>query len=190
MKRFILTVIALVMIFSLASCGNNDGETVLGEGLMLAGRDTGNEAVEYTFAYPEEWELCRNDGVIELQLDCDDSEMTAVYATVSVLAFDLSDASQTAKAYWEQHEKEVQSIYTEYKYLDTEEYNEEGKMLDDSPALKVKYSGKINNRGYINEQVICCRYGSVYLITLVVPEEYSDKTTGVLDTVIENFKFA
>ncbi len=190
MKRFILTVIAFVMMFTLCACGNGDGETVLGEGLKLAGRETGNEAVEYSFTYPEEWEICRNDGVIELQYDCDESEMTAQYATISVLSFDLADANQTAKSYWEQHEKEVESIYSDYKLLDTEEYNEEGKMLDDSPALKVKYSGKINDREYVNEQVICCRYGSVYLITLVVPEEYTEKVTGVLGTVINNFNFA
>ncbi len=189
MKRIILTILAFAMLFTLTACGDSD-EIALGEGLELAGRDAGNEAVQYSFGYPEEWEICRNDGVIELQYDCIESEMTAMYATISILSFDLSDANQTANSYWEQHEKEVQSIYTDYKYLDTEEYNEEGKMLDDSPALKVKYSGKINDRAYVNEQVICCRYGSVYLITLVVPEEYSDKVVGALDAVINNFKFA
>ena len=188
MKRFILIVLACILALSLVSCGKDD-EIALGEGLKLAGKQAGNEAVEYSFTYPEEWELCRNDGVVELQIDCDESEMTAKFATLTVLSFDLADASQTAKGYWESYEQDVQGIYTDYQLLDTEEYNEEGKMLDDSPAIKQKYVGKINGTEYQNEQIICCRYGSVYLITLTVPTEYANKTNGVIDEVIKNFKF-
>ncbi len=188
MKRFILILTCLLLAVSLCSCKDN-GETVAEPGTELAGRGAGNEAVYYTFTYPEEWELARDDGVIEIQYDCDESEMTAKYATISVLSFGLSDTEQGAKAYWESHEKELQSLYTDYKFLDTEEYNEEGKLLDDSPALKVKYSGKINEISYMNEQIICCRYGSVYLITLVVPEEHYDKVSGSLNAIKENFDF-
>ena len=189
MKRFILIVIACILAISLISCGNND-EIDVGEGLKLAGNQAGNKAVEYSFTYPEEWELCRNDGVVELQFDCDESAMTAKFATVAILSFDLADATQSVKGYWEGYEKDLQGIYADYELLDTEENNEEGKMLDDSPALKQKYVGTINGVEYFNEQVICCRYGSVYLITLSVPNEFSDKVNGAIDTVIEDFKFA
>ena len=54
MKRFILIVLACILALSLVSCGKDD-EIELGEGLTLAGTQAGNEAVEYSFTYPEEW---------------------------------------------------------------------------------------------------------------------------------------
>ncbi len=188
MKRFILALISIMLAFSLCACGN-ESEIVVQDGMKLAGRDAGNDAVQYNFTYPEEWELVRNDGVIELRFDCDDSAATAQYATVTSLTFTLKDAAQTAKAYWTEHEKQIQGIYTDYKLLDTEEYTEADKYLDDSPAIKVKYQGAINGITYVNEQLICCRYGEVFLITLVVPEQFADKTSGIMASIKDNFKF-
>ncbi len=189
MKRFILALISIMLAFSLCACGGSESEIVVQDGMKLAGRDAGNDAVQYNFTYPEEWELVRNDGVIELRFDCDDSAATAQYATVTSLTFTLKDASQTAKTYWTEHEKQIQGIYTDYKLLDTEEYTEADKYLDDSPAIKVKYQGAINGITYVNEQLICCRYGEVFLITLVVPEQFADKTSGVMASIKDNFKF-
>lgn len=190
MKRIILILLALMTVFSFSACGNKDDDITVGEGLKLAGKQAGNEAVEYSFTYPDAWEMCRNDGVIELQFDCDDSAMTARYATISVLSFDLEDSTELAKQYWEKHEAELKTVYTDYQLLDTEEFVEDDELLDDAQALKVKYSGKLNDITYLNEQIICCRLGSVYLITLVVPAEFESKVTDVLDVVKEDFKFA
>lgn len=189
MKRLLYVLISAILVCSLCACGGNEGEIVVQDGMKLAGRDAGNEAVQFNFTYPEEWTLVRNDGVIELQYDCDESAATAQYATVTVLTFSLKDSAQSAKAYWSDYEKQVQGIYTDYKLLDTEEYNETEKFLDDSPAIKVKYEGKINGNGYVNEQLICCRYGEVFIITLVVPAEFAEKTNGVMAGIKENFKF-
>ncbi len=189
MKRFLIILISAFLAFSLCSCSRSDGGVVVADGMKLAGNEAGNKAVQYSFTYPEEWTLARNDGVIELQYDCDESTATVQYATVTVLSFTLADSTQTAKAYWTEHEKQLSGIYSDYKLLDTEEYNEEGKLLDDSPAIKVKYQGALNGKTYINEQLICCRYGDVYLITLVVPEQFADKTEKIIAAVAENFKF-
>lgn len=189
MKRFLLIAISALMLFSLCACGE-ESEVVVQDGMKLAGAEAGNAAVYYSFTYPETWELIRNDGVIEIQLDCDDSAATAKYATLSVLSFSLYDPNQLVKPYWEEYQKDVEGIYEDYRLLDTEEYDTQDKYLDDAPALKVKYSGRINNVTYVTEQIICCRNGSVYLITLVVPEEYTDKVEGVISVVKDNFKFA
>ena len=188
MKKYIAIFLLILTIFTLVSCNKSD-EIELGEGLKLAGKQAGNEAVQYSFTYPEEWELCRNDGVIEIQYDCDDSATTAKFATVSILAFDLEDASQLAKDYWESHEADLKSLYTDYKLLDTEELVEDGKKLGNTVALKLKYSGSLNGISYFNEQIICCRSGSVYLITLVVPSEYESKVSDVLETIRKDFIF-
>lgn len=189
MKKFLLILLSVLMVVSVSACDSSD-PTVAGEGQKLAGKDAGNTAVQYSFAYPEEWDVYRNDGVIELQIDCNQSDAIAEYATITVLAFTLADSNQTAKEYWESQKPEAESVFQEFKELDINEYNEEGKLLDDAPAIKVKYSGKMNGRTYISDQIICCRMGEVYLVTLVVPEEYYEDVASALITVKESFKFA
>ena len=190
MKKLLLIALAVIMTLSFTACSGNSDEIIVEDGLKLAGFDAGNKAVQYSFTYPEAWSLIRNDGVIEIQIDCNESAMYAQYATVSVLTFGLSDVSQTAKAYWTEHEKQLQGIYTEYKLLDTKEYSDKDKYLDDVPALKGKYSGKLNEKVYINEQIVACRYGNVYLITLVVPEEHYENVSTVIESIKQNFRFS
>ena len=189
MKKLLILTLAIIMTISFCACSNNSDEIIVGDGLKLAGFDAGNKAVQYSFTYPETWSLSRNDGVVEIQFDYNESAMYAQYATVSVLTFGLSDVTQTAKPYWTEHEKQLQTIYADYKLLDTKEYTKEGELLDDVPALKVKYSGKLNEKTYISEQIIACREGKVYLITLVVPEEAYEQVANVIDVVKKDFKF-
>lgn len=189
MKRFLLVLISAILVLSLCACAGSENEVVVQDGMKLAGNSAGNKAVQFDFTYPEQWVLVRNDGVIELQYDCDESAATARYATVTVLTFTLADSSKTAKSYWADHEAEIKGIYSDYKLLDTEEYTEAENYLGDSPAIKVKYQGAVNGTTYVNEQIICCRYGEVFLITLVVPEEFAEKTNGVMASIKENFKF-
>ncbi|MBR5779996.1 MAG: hypothetical protein IKY21_05185 [Clostridia bacterium] len=189
MKKTLILVLTLIMVFAFCACSDSNGEIIVAQGLKLAGNQAGNQAVEYSFTYPEEWSLIRNDGVIEIQFDCNESNMYAQYATISVLSFSLQDPTQAAKPYWTEHEKQLQTIYTDYKLIDTKEYLEEKDLLDDVPALKVKYSGKINDITYLNEQIIACREGQVYLITLVVPEESYEKVENAMNVVKSEFTF-
>jgi hypothetical protein len=189
MKRILIFVLAALLALSLCACGGRGSDIVVQDGMKLAGHDAGNEAVSFNFTYPEEWDLVRNDGVIELQTDCDDSDTTAQYATITVLTFSLVESNKTAKEYWAEHEAEVKGIYSDYKLLDTEEYNDTDKYLDDAPALKVKYQGAINGKSYVNEQIICMRYGELYLITLVTPADFADKTKDTMAAIKANFKF-
>ncbi len=188
MKRFLLIILSLLTVVSLCACGGDQTEVV--DGMKLAGKDAGNNAVDYSFTYPESWELIRNDGVIEIQLDCNESDAIAEYATLTVLVFTLSDSNMTAKEYWEDHKTETEKVFSEFNVLETEEYNSQEKYLDDAPAYRVKYSSKMNDRTYVSDQIICCRYGAVYLITLVTPDEYYDKAKDVVNAVKDNFKFA
>ena len=190
MKKTLIIVLTFIMLLAFCACSDDSGEIIVAQGLKLAGNQAGNQAVEYSFTYPEEWSLIRNDGVIEIQYDCNESNMYAQYATVSVLSFSLQDPTTAAKPYWTEHEKQLQTIYTDYKLLDTKEYTEDKDLLDDVPALKVKYSGKINEITYVNEQIIACREGQVYLITLVVPEESYEKVEYTMDTIRSEFTFA
>lgn len=176
------------MLLTLAACNKTD-EIAVGDGMKLAGRSAGNEAVEYSFQYPEEWTLIRNDGVVEIQYDCNKSDAVAVYANLAVLSFTLKDSNETAKQNWEGYQEEIKSVYSDYTLLDVEEYNEKDNYLDDAPALKVKYKGTLGGLEYLVEQIICCRYGSVYYITLTVPNEYASEIDGVMKSVKQSFEF-
>ena len=61
------------------------------------------------------------------------------------------------------------------------------------PAPTLEYIsrlGKLNEKVYINEQIVACRYGNVYLITLVVPEEHYENVSTVIESIKQNFRFS
>ena len=184
MKRFLVFALAVLTVCSLFACSGNNGEVVVEDGLKLAGRQAGNEAVYYTFTYPEEWSMIRNDGVIELQYDCNQSDMVAEFATITTLVFQLSENGMGAKDYWASQKPEHEGLFQEYKDLDEKETE-----LGGTVALKVKYSGKMNGRTYVSEQIICCRGSEVYLVTLVAPADYHDSVSNALEEVRKNFKY-
>ncbi len=189
MKRFLLMLIALFMVVSLCSCSNND-EITVGEDQVLAGRQAGNEAVDYSFAYPKEWSRVRNDGTIELQFDYNPSDGYANYATYTVLAFALSDNAQTVKGYWEEQEPRVKDTFNDYKVLDIQEYDTPETYLGKvAPAMKVKYSFRHMDMTYISEQIICVHMNSVYLLTLTVPEEGYEFSSGIVACAKDSFVF-
>ena len=188
MKRFILILTALVLAVSFCGCDKND-QSIAADGQLVAGVLAGNDAVDYSFAYPEEWSLVRNDGTIELQFDYNLSDSYANYATYTVLAFSLSDTTQTVKSYWESQKERVVGTLSDYKELDVEEYDTPETYLDDSPAMKVKYSFKHLDMTYISEQIICVRMGSVYLLTLTVPEEGYSYSSSIISAVKDSFLF-
>ena len=187
MKKFLLIITSLLLVVSLFGCNKNEstGTVTVGDKQQLAGFEAGNKAVEYSFAYPEEWEIMRNDGTLEFRYDCNKSDLLAEYATITTMAFTLPDSNMGATNYWEAKKSEHEKLFEDYKELDTEET-----QLDGTPAYKVKYSGKMNGNTYVSEQIICCRYGSVYLVTLVSLEEYHDEINSALFTIRDSFKFA
>ncbi len=171
MKRTLLILTAFILCFSLCACGDKVEPL--------------NEAVGYTFTVPEEWELIRNDGTIELRYDLIESDQMAEYATITALTFTLGSeqADFGAKNYWEFYKKDVEKL-GEYKELDFEEFE-----LNGTPALKVKYSYKPLEKVYISEQIICCRLGEVFIITLTSPEAKNEDVTDDFKTVRDSFQF-
>lgn len=187
MKRFFALLICILTVFSFCAC--EDNANVTPDGKKVAGRDDGNDAVQYTFFYPENWEMVRNSATIELKLDCNQSSGLTQYATISVVGFELTgdDIEMTARQYWnDKYIEEVKGLYDNF-----EMENEEGEelSLDEVPALGIEYKGEVAGTAYYCEQVICIRYGTVYIISLVVPDGNQEQVEGALDTVVKDFKF-
>lgn len=182
MKRFILMITAALLALSLCACGRSS-ETSAQDGEKLAGKGGGNEAVDYTFAYPEEWELSENNGVIAIRYDCNPSDAIAEYASISVMAFSLSGSDAVgAKNYWESYEQDIKKNFSDYKALDTAELT-----VDKYPAYKVKYSATMNEKTYLFEQVLCSTGADIYIITLTAAEKDYEVASPALKRVYESF---
>ena len=97
MKRFLAAALALICIFALFACSESESEAP--DGQKTAGRAAGNEAVNYSFFYPEKWEVAENTGVVMLKYNCSSASGIYEYATMSVLTFNLADSSQGARDY-------------------------------------------------------------------------------------------
>jgi len=196
MKRFLLISTALILALSASACskksdvtlenGSKIEEVMADNDQKLAGFEAGNKAVSYTFRYPEDWTMIRNTATIELQYDCNESDRYAEYATVTSMAFDLSaeEIHFGAVDYWKKYKGDHEKLFEDFKELDTAETK-----LGGEAAYKVKYSGKINNSSYVSEQIICCKAGTVYLVTLVSPAEHHDDINSVLTDISKTFEF-
>ena len=205
-KKIIATALAAVSALLLASCGN--GPVISDEdGRTIAGRQAGNEAVDYSFAYPKEWELGRNDGVIAIRLDCNESDAVAEYASINVLEFTLADANTGARDYWNGYKKDLAETLKDFTVLgaptETAGSADESAAAEASApaaegeeiklggtvALKVRYSGRVTEKTYLYDQIICCRNGTVYMITFTATNDDYPKAKPALDVVAETFVF-
>jgi hypothetical protein len=187
MKKFIATLLAaatlLIPVLGLSSCKNNTADTSAPEKTKKAG----NEAVDYYFYYPEDWQLDRNDGMISIKYNTSQSTKAEKYASISITTYNLSEQNQGVNDYWNKvYEPNLKSTFTKdtYSSIDNKEL-----QLDGVSAARKGYSGKFNDSTYKFVSVICNRYGYAYLITFTAAEGDYDKTVGALDTIINNFHF-
>lgn len=183
MKKTLLLLLSLALLFALASCGSSSGESVE-DGKSVAGYDAGNKAVDYSFVYPDTWQISENTGVVAIRRDCDDSDATARYASISVMAFTLEDSDQGAKQYWESYQKDIEKTCSDFKIL-----NEDEITLGNTVALRAKYTGSLTETVYTFNQVVCIRNGSVYLVTLTAVESDYETVFPDFETVCSGFSF-
>ena len=194
MKRIIsLTLIVLFAVAALAGCTNN-AEVSAPDGQKVAGRAAGNDAVYYSFNYPDDWDIAENDGIVAIRKDLNKSDLIAQYASINVLTFGLSDVNTGARDYWKQYKKDLSDNLLDFKMLGQTEEGENAKdgeetKLGDTVALKVRYSGRYSEKTYLYDQVICCRNGTVYIVTLTAVNDDYDSVKDVLDTVTGSFVF-
>jgi hypothetical protein len=183
MKKFLAALLALttLLVPILTSCSEQNTDAQQPNNTLKAG----NEAVDYYFYYPDDWQLDRNDGMISIRYNTSESNKTERYASISVTSFNLVDQNQGVKEYWEKsYEPSLQATFKDYKIFDDKEIK-----LDNVVAARKGYTAKLNDESYKFVSVVCNRFGYVYLITLTALEGDYDKTVGALDTVINNFHF-
>lgn len=204
LKRITALLLALAALAAFTACGGRTVEEAANR--KIAGKQAGNDAVDFSFAYPEEWELGDNDGRVSIRLDCNKSDAIAQYASISVTTFTLSDSSVGARDYWNGYKKDLAATLTDFTVLnesaaaetsaaetsaETGTPSADGKeiTLGGTVALKVRYSGKVTERTYLFDQIICCRNGAVYLVTFTATNDDYDTAKSALDVVQQTFVF-
>lgn len=202
MKKTIAAILILLLaLASLTACGGQKIDET--EGRKIAGKQAGNDAVDYSFAYPEEWELGDNNGMVSIRLDCNKSDAIAQYASINVTTFSLADSNTGARDYWNKYKKDVAENLKDFTMLGSSGGGESGEAgssaaaaaegeeikLGGTPALKVRYSARVTEKTYLFDQIICCRNGAVYIITFTATNDDYETAKPALDVLQETFVF-
>lgn len=184
MKRtFLFRVLPLLLgVLFLCACSKKTDDDGVPEGCLRAG----NDAVDYTFCYAEDWELDRNDGMIAIKRNVAGGASIA-YASISVQVFTLSDSGMGANNYWEQYREDLEELYGDRINFTSEK---EECRLGGVIANRNTYTLAFSDTVYSFEQVLCVRNGAVYILTLTAPETGFDTAHPCFDTVISTFAFA
>ena len=181
--HFIFRCLSLLLLASLllCACSKEENNGNAPEGCVRME----NEAVDYTFCYDESWELDRSDGMVGIKYNVAGGSAIA-YASISVMSFTLSDSDAGANNYWDTYRADLVDLYGDRISFESEK---DACELDKTPANRNHYTLQLSDKTYTYEQVICVRYGVVYLITLTTPEGSYESTVDCFNTVIETFAF-
>ncbi len=200
-KRTAALLLAIAALAAFTACGGKKIDEAANR--KIAGRQAGNDAVDYSFAYPEEWELGENNGVISIRFDCNKSDAVARYTTINVTTFSLADSSTGARNYWNDYKKLLAERLGDFTMLnkpaksetsgetsgETSEADGKEIKLGGTVALKVHYSAKLTENTYLYDQIICCRNGAVYIVTLTATNDDYETAKSALDVVEQTFVF-
>lgn len=181
MKRTTLLLLMLCFCVLLSACGESQPATDAPEGCLRAD----GEATDFNFCYPNTWELDRNDGMISVKTNVGQSGVKA-YASVSVMAFTLEDTTQGAFNYWDDYKADLKDTYGDK--ISFAEEKKAVKLYKDDACL-CRYSIKLSDVTYLYEQVICVRYGQVYILTLTTPDGTMGQVSDGWKTIQDTFVF-
>lgn len=198
MKKMIAAVL-LLCVLMMASC-SNETDTDAPEGTLKFE----NDIVDYTFCYPDTWRVASENGISSVEY----TSANGHTAKVSVMAFDTD--ADSATEYWETYKKDIAATFNMDPALDEsrqdtasdeseqntasdkkDPYYMSEVKLDGVSALKVAYTASYgaSENLYRFDQVICIRYGTVYIITFSsLNDDYVLYSSG-MDKVITYFKF-
>lgn len=188
--------IALTSLVLLCSCSEKPNEGT-SENYTVASVEVGdnksteNEYVGYTFEFPKEWSVIRNDGMISVQSNEQNPDERV---TISCTSFDSRDPQMAVLTYWDGDGTEENPGY--YKQMqdtiggDFTEFSREELKLGSTgaPALRVVYGAKIADTTYQFSQVVSIIEGTVYTFTYTALPQSYDKWESALIHAVTSFR--
>ncbi len=177
MKKFLLIISAMLLLITASSCSEED--TGLPEGMALLD----NEAVDYLFYYPEEWQADRNDGMVSTYVSDKDR------SNVSVTTFAASSDVASVEGYLTMGDTtyfdNMRETFPDLEMIsDGEEIS-----LGGVPAKQYVFTATVAGEVYKFRQVIAYRYGYIYMLTYTSTSEGFDSHTDEVNSIITEFKF-
>lgn len=182
MKKTVkLCVVAALSLSLLCSCSEapNQGSS---ENYNVAQAEFGdtvtteNKYVGYTFEYPKDWTVARNDGMVAVKSSEDDPNERVTISctsysspdpTLAVLPYWDGDGTDENPGYYKKMQETLGGRFEEISRIETE--------LGDTgaPALKVVYSAEIADKTYMFGQVISIYDGTIFTFTYTaLPDIY------------------
>ena len=179
-KKILSLLLILPVLLAAAGC-----QIALPSSVPEGCKEASSEALDFAFYFKDTWELDRADGMLSIKYNVGNN-VSKQYATVSAQAFSLQDSEMGANDYWDSYKGDMQSAYGSMITFQNEKLET---TLGGVVANRSRYTIVMEEIPFLFEQVICVRYGNVYLVTLTVPESrYQDVVDG-FDTVLTHFRF-
>lgn len=167
-----ITILLVCSCLLLSSCGEKYTEASSGYSI------TENQFVDYTFEYPEDWEVVRNDGMIAIKPENAD-------VSLSCTIFEPDDPSMLVNEYWDGYFRTYKETFGDK----VEVVSEEETVLHDVPAKDITYKSEIVGENFTFNQIVAVRNGTVYTLTYTAKPEDFDTYKSALTHAITSFRF-
>ncbi len=106
-------------------------------------------------------------------------------SNITVMAFELNEATATVDDYWAQNEVDMAATFTDIEYLS----KGTNTLLDGLEAKKYNYRATVTGNPYEFLQVICVRAGTVYVFTYTAKADLYDSHYDEVEQMLTNFAF-
>ncbi len=166
--------IAAVVISSclfFTSCSKEPTEAAAGYAIA------GNDYVDYTFEYPEEWEVVRSDGMIAVKPESENITLTCT-------SFEPDDPTMLAQEYWDGYFSAFKDTFGGT----VEIIKEEQTSLGGAAAKYVTYTADIVGETYQFTQVCAIMNATAYTLTYTATPETHDTYISALTHAVTSFK--
>lgn len=191
-KLCAVTVVSLCLLCSCSKAPNNGTSQnySVAQGTLENVTATENEYVDYTFEYPGDWTIIRNDGMIAVQSS---EEKVSDRVSISCTTFSV-DPNLTVLEYWDgdgteekigYYAKMKETIGGDFKEISRTEL-ELGNT--GAPALMVTYSATTVDMTYQFSQVVSIISGDVYTFTYTALPERFEEWKPAFTHAVASFK--
>lgn len=173
MKRTIkIAAIIACSCLLLSSCGEKYTEASNGYSI------TENQFVDYTFEYPEDWQLIRNDAMIAVKPE-------NANVSLSCTIFEPDNPAMLVNEYWDGYFKTYKETFGDKLEI----ISDEETVLCDVPAKDITYTSEIVGDTYTFNQIVAVRNGTVYTLTYTAKPDEFDTYKSAVTHAVTSFRF-